>query len=149
MYDVGASMGCEKPEALKIAESLMGMDAVEVKTLSGGIGLTEAGIETARKLGAGDDAGETPRIGDGPVIEDAGRDGVEAVTAALKAGAGGFDLPFDALTELVADLRTVDAQLTSSRPKTAIIRECFISMRKTLAKVNSAEHVTQIDRLLA
>ena len=149
MYDVGASIGCEKPETLKIAESFMGMDLVEIRTLSGGIGFTEAGLEAARKLGAGNEAGDISRLGNGPVIEDAGRDGVEAVTTALKAAAGGFGLPFDALTELVADLRTVDAQMTSSRPKTAILRECFTSMQKTLAKVNSAEHVTQINHLLA
>lgn len=145
MYDVGASIGCEKPEALKIAESFMGMDLVEIRTLAGGIGLTEAGIEAARKLGAGGGAGETPRLGNGPVVEDAGRDGVDAVTTALKAAAGGFGLPFDALTELVADLRTVDAQMMSPRPKTAILRECFISLRKTLAQANQTDHATRID----
>ncbi|WP_373501333.1 hypothetical protein, partial [Desulfococcus sp.] len=85
----------------------------------------------------------------GPVIEEAARGGVEAVAAALKAGAGSLGLPFDSLTELVADLRTIDAQMFSPRPKSAILRECFDSIRKSLAKVNLMEQVTQIDRLLA
>lgn len=149
MYDIGAAMGLDRSESLKTAESLMGFDALEVRTLSGGIGLTDAGVEAARSLGAGGEAEDTARLGQGPLIEEAARGGVEAVAAALKAGAGGLGLPFEALTELVADLRTIDVQLFSPRPKTAILRECFNSIRKVLAKANLTEQVTRIDRLLA
>jgi len=147
MYDIGTVMGCEKPATLKLAESLMGMDAVEVRTLSGAIGLTESGIEAARKLGAGGSA-DTPRLGDGPVVDDAGRDGAEALVTAVKAAAGASGLKFDSLTELVADLKTIDAQLMSSRPKTAILRECFKSLRKTLSKTNLADHAAQIEQFI-
>ncbi len=148
MYDVGTALGFDKPDALKIAEALMGMDAVEVRTLSGGIGLTEAGVEAARGAGAGG-GDESPRLGDAPVVGDEAREGVEAVATALKVDAGGLGLPFDALTALVADLRTIDAQLCSTQPKTAILRECFISIRETLAAVPAKEHVARIDRLIA
>ncbi|WP_373498597.1 hypothetical protein, partial [Desulfococcus sp.] len=71
MYDIGTAMGLEKPESLKIAESLMGLDALEVRTLAGGIGLTDAGAEAARNLGAGGDVEGPARLGQGPVIEEA------------------------------------------------------------------------------
>jgi hypothetical protein len=143
MYDVGAAMGCEKPESLKIAESLMGMDAVAVRTLSGGVGLTETGIATARDLGAGG-GDAAPRLGDGPVVDDAGRTAAEALATGIKADAGGMNLEFDALAELVADLRTIDAQLTSPRPKTAVLRAAFTSLQKTLAAANQKDGAARI-----
>lgn len=149
MYDIGAAMGLDKAESLKMAESLMGLDVLEVRTLSGGIGLTATGVEAARSLGAGGGEEEPTRLGQGPLIEEAARGSVETVATALKAGAGSLGLSFEALTELVADLRTIDAQLFSPRPKTIILRECFNSIRKVLAKANRGEQVAQIDRLLA
>ena len=83
------------------------------------------------------------------LVEIDGMASVETVAAALKAGAGGLGLSFDALAEIVADLRTIDAQLFSPRPKTIILRECFNSIRKVLTRANRGEHVAQIDRLLA
>ncbi len=149
MYDIGAGLGLDKAESLKMAESLMGLDVLEVRTLSGGIGLTAPGVEAARNLGAGGGEEGPARLGQGPLVEEAARGGVETVTAALKAGAGGLGLSFEALTELVADLRTIDAQLFSPRPKTIILRECFNSIRKVLTRANRGEHVAQIDRRLA
>lgn len=44
------------------------------------------------------------------------------------------------LAELMADLKTIDAQLGSSRPKTAIIRACLFSVLSVLK--NAGDHET-------
>ena len=41
-------------------------------------------------------------------------------------------LAFDHLSELVADLHTLDAQMASPRPKTGIIRETLLSIQSVL-----------------
>jgi hypothetical protein len=64
---------------------------------------------------------------------------VEQVAADLKVGLGGFGLAVDGLTELLTDLKTIDVQLTSPCPKTAIVRECFRSVRRLLAKAGKGE----------
>ena len=48
MYDVGAAIGLEKNDAGKLAEDLIGDGLVAVKTLSGGIGITDLGVEKAQ-----------------------------------------------------------------------------------------------------
>jgi len=49
----------------------------------------------------------------------------------------------------MADLKTIDAQMISPRPKTAIIRECFRSMKVTLEKAGNTGSLEEIDQLLA
>ena len=43
MYEIGEAIGMDRDLAQKTAESLMGEGLVEIKTLSGGIGITESG----------------------------------------------------------------------------------------------------------
>ena len=57
-------------------------------------------------------------------------------------------LDFDGLSELMADLKTIDAQLGSSQPKTAIIRECLRSIRGVLEGVGSSDGLAKIRTLL-
>jgi len=52
------------------------------------------------------------------------------------------------LEELLADLKTIDVQLTSSRPKTKIIRECFQSIIDVLQKIDANELVNQAKALI-
>ncbi len=66
----------------------------------------------------------------------------------LKSQAGNLGLDFDDLSELLADLKTIDAQLGSSRPKTAIIRECLGSIKETLEGLADNKSLGQVKTLL-
>jgi hypothetical protein len=88
------------------------------------------------------------RLGDAPLIDDAGKKSVEQVISDIKTKAGSLGLDFDTLEELLADLKTTDVQLTSSRPKTKIIRECFLSIIDVLQKVDADELVNKAKRLI-
>ena len=57
-------------------------------------------------------------------------------------------LRYEALSELMTDLKTVDIQLESARPKTAILRECFRSIKSVLDQAGDEENVIRIDGLL-
>jgi hypothetical protein len=49
---------------------------------------------------------------------------------------------------LMADLKTIDAQLASPNPKTAIIRECFRSIVGVLKAVDNNDTLKSIKTLL-
>jgi len=150
MYDVGEAIGLERDAALKTSEVLFGFGLAEIKTLAGGIGITEDGLSESMKndayreiIGA---AGF--RLGDAPIIDDAGQKSVEQVISGIKTKAGSLGLDYDTLEELLADLKTIDVQLTSFRPKTKIIRECFQSIIDVLQKVDADELVNQAKGLI-
>lgn len=150
MYDVGAGIGLEHTEAGRMAEELMGFGLVEVRTLSGGIGISGEGIEAVKRLGGasgtGDDGGY--RLGSETVLQEPGIQDVEQLTIRLKRCAGDLGLAFEPLAELVADLRTIDAQLASARPKTAIVRECFRSVAEVLQDTGALDELANVRRIL-
>lgn len=149
MYDIGAKLGMNKNLSSRTAEVIIAWELAEVRTLSGAIGITEAGIEEARKSGAaGSEFSGGLRLKDTPVIDDSGCKMIEQFLIPLKNKIGSMGFNFDDMTEIVADLKTIDAQLTSSRVKTAIIRESFRSVRDNLKKVKATEMFNNINRLL-
>jgi hypothetical protein len=66
----------------------------------------------------------------------------------VKNRAGSLGLDFDRLSEVMTDLKTIDAQLDSPRPKTTIVRECFRSLKAALDGVETGETVDRIGKLL-
>lgn len=130
MYDIGSLLGLERDAASRVAEELMGLQMVEIRTLSGGIGLSTASAEMMQALigTPADDVSAPVALGPEPLLNSASRQALEEVVADIKAQSGSLGLDYDSLTELMADLKTMDAQLGSSRPKTAIFRECLVSV---------------------
>jgi hypothetical protein len=52
MFDIGESLGLDRKLTLRTAEELIGTGLVEIKTLSGVIGITADGVIEAQQLGA-------------------------------------------------------------------------------------------------
>lgn len=136
MYDVGKGLGWEREEASRVAQDLMADGYVEIRTLSGGVGLSSAGAEAVRSaLGPSGPGAALPRLGAGRTLDAPACRAVTDVCDGIKAQAGKLGLGFDSLAELVADLKTVSEQLNSPRPKTAIVRECLRSIEALLKPV--------------
>ena len=135
MYEIGEFFGMERTAARQVAEALIGFELVEIRTLSGGIAISAEGARMVQSLTgfANSDNGTAATLGNGPVIDGAGRRSVQQLAGELKKRAGTLGLNFDDLSELMADLKTLDAQLESSRPKTAIVRECLRSIQAALS----------------
>ena len=150
MYDVGEAMGMDHDTSARLAESLIGLQLAEIRTLSGGIGISaEGAAEVNTLMGGGAPAGESPgRLSDDPIMDEQNCRAVEHVAGALKNQAGSLGLDFDGLTELMADLKTIDAQLGSSRPKTVIVRECLLSIKAVIEGVGNNDSLTTIKMLL-
>ncbi len=141
MYAIGAELGFDRIAASRLAEDLMGWLMLEIRSLSGGIGITAAAVEDIKASGLGESAPQEKRLclGADPVISDDIRQAVERATEALRGQVGRIGLPFEALAEVMADLKTVAAQFESSRPKTAIVRACFRSLKNTFDQAGARE----------
>ncbi len=150
MYDIGESLGLDRKLSLRTAEELIGTGLAEIKTLSGGIGITTDGVAEAQQLGASleDNAGSDVSLQDDPVLDESIRQAVERVATDLKSQMGRLSLDFDSLAELMADLKSIDAQLSSPNPKTAIIRECFRSIFDVLPTADNADNLISVKTLL-
>jgi hypothetical protein len=142
MYDIGDQLGLDRNIASTVAQELIGSMLVEIRTLSGGIGISADGLQMAQKLiGPAASSGDKfTKLDDAPLLKSSDRQAVEQIASELKNQAGSLGLDFDTLTEFLADLKTIDAQLGSSRPKTAIIRECLFSVLAVLK--NSGDNKT-------
>jgi hypothetical protein len=151
MYDIGGLLGLDRDDASKIAEELIGSQLVEIRTLSGGIGISADGTALVQKLIGPPTSGlsGSAKLGDDPVLNSAGRQVVEQIVTELKGQTGTLGLDYDTLTELMADLKTIDAQLDSSRPKTAIMRECLRSIKPMLNSAGGGALYQRIKAVLA
>ena len=150
MYDVGEGLGLDRDTSSRVAETLIGLQLVEIRTLSGGIGISTEGANEVNRLtgGVAHADGSPSKLTDQPVMDSASCQGVEQAAGELKSQAGNLGLDFDGLSELMADLKTIDAQLGSSQPKTAIIRECLRSIKGVLEGVGNSDSLAKIRTLL-
>jgi hypothetical protein len=148
MFEVGTAIGMEKEAAGKMAEELIAMGHVEIRTLSGGIGITQQGIEIAIHDG-GITAMSQPRLGDGDELDEDGRLTVESALNAIKNALGQHTTPFPQLETLVVDIKTIEIQMLSPQPKIAIIRAVFHSMQKTLTAMSMTEQALKIKEMIA
>ena len=149
MYDIGDQLGFDRETASRVAQELMGLMLIEIRTLSGGIGISTDGSRMVREL-AGPRAaagGQSRKLGNGPVLDSADREAVEKAVSEVKGQTGSLGLDFDSLTELMADLKTIDAQLGSTRPKTEIVRQCLYSVLEVLTGSGNSELTARIRSL--
>ena len=139
MYDVGTGLGLERSDASRIAEDLIAADLVEIRTLAGAIGIRPGAVDDVRELlGVDAPASESvQRLDSTPVLSESGKHLLDVLTAEVKSQVGSLGLEFDVLTEILADLKTIDSQLESPHPKTAIFRECLCSISENLARSNA------------
>lgn len=148
MHDVGAAIGLEREAAGKLAEELIAQGYVEIRTLSGGIGITQLGIDSAN---AGSDATVSAgrRLGDTTILDENDRAVVEAALEGIKNAAGKTSASYPQMETLVMDIKTIEVQMLSPQPKTAVVREVFLSLQLTLSAMNMADQVSAIQQMLA
>lgn len=129
MYDLGAAIGQDREQSRITAEDLMAEGLLEIRTLSGGVALSEAGRELFNQDQAAKTAAEDNCLGQNSPLDGRQRDLVDKTLTRFKADIGDQHLTYEALTEIMADVRTIEAQLTSPRAKTPVVRACLEALR--------------------
>lgn len=139
MFEVGAAVGLEKDAAGKIAEDLIGSGLVEVKTLSGGIGITDSGVEEAQASGGGPTAAAGLDLGTGPVLEESGREAVAILLKDIQTWISQHSTTYAQVEEMIIDIKTIEVQMLSPKPKTATIRQVLRSLHSALEAAGSSD----------
>jgi hypothetical protein len=133
MYDTGAALGLEKQASGRMAEELMVLGQVELKTLSGGIGITEQGLNLLGVTAPQKNHGQATALSAGPVINDLDRATIETLLGQLKDDISHATIEYPQVEEIIFDIKTIEVQLLSPRPKVALINEGFRSIHDLLA----------------
>jgi hypothetical protein len=145
MFDIGAAVGLDRDESAAIAQDLMGRGLVDIRTLSGGIAISQSTADLV--------ADESPQaiptgLGNGNVLDGPAAEAVERVLADLKAAVGALGVPYEKMADIVADIRTAEAQLTSSAPKIAVIRECLTALKRLSGSLPDGKWKTVLDAMV-
>ena len=148
MYIVGEAIGLDRAEASRIAEGLIGNNLVEIKTLSGAIGITAAAVSELGEDGSASPGALMPKLTHDPVVPSEIRQAIETVLTQIKNDIRQASLNFDDLAGLIVDVKTIEIQLTASSPKTAIIRECLKSLKSWLDKAGQNQLAGLVKTLL-
>ena len=144
MYDIGAALGMDRSEAGALAEDLIIDGYAELKNLTGGICITSAGLQLLNLdtggPGEGQDEGRL-ELGEAEVLTAEQVEAVEDLVGEIRVAiaAGGF--AYTQVEELVIDLKTLQIQLLSSRPKTDVVRAILGSLVKPLEKQPETERL--------
>ena len=149
MYDLGAAAaGLDRQVAQEVGQALIGAGLASIVSLSGSISITVEGIARIEAEGPPPRTAAAVRLGDGPVLGAEAVEAVEAAVARLKSAAGERGWSFDLLCEVMADLRTIDAQLQSPRPKTAIVRAGLQDIAAVLHGAGDRDLFSPIEALI-
>ena len=151
MYDIGDALGLNRSEAGSIAEDLIIDGFVELKNLAGGIGITVGGLQALDIAPSGNDteAGTIITLGDRTIVDEDVARALGTLLLEIKTAVSAASMNYDALEEIVIDLKTLEAQLLSPRPKTSIVREILSSLSAVLAGQKGNEKLAETIRQLA
>lgn len=128
MHDVGESLGLDRDGSSAIAEELIIDEFIELKTLSGGIGITLKGLEALQLTGAsGGDSG-LGKLSDTPFLDEEGVKTLHNLLSKVKKALSSPDTSYSQLEEIIIDIKTAEVQVLSPKPSTAVAREILKSL---------------------
>lgn len=138
MYDIGDSLGFDKATITSMSQDLMIEELVELKTLSGGIGITQKAMQLLQNEGliAGSKV-QSVRLSTGPVINDQDREHIDVLLTEIKSETATARTEYPLVEELVIDIKTLETQLLSPRPKTYVFRAIFLSLIQLLSSAGA------------
>lgn len=140
MYDIGATLGMDKGATTAMSQDLMIEELVELKTLSGGIGITRKGLDLLQRDGLIAGAAlPVVSLSRGLIIDRQDREQIDGLLNEINRGIYSSSTRYEQLAELVIDVKTLETQLLSPRPKTAVVRATLASAIHSLAAVGSGE----------
>lgn len=121
MWAVGQDLDLDRGDTEAMATQLMGQGYLEVRNLSGSVGLTAAGVERLGSLAAVL-----------PSREDADPSWPEVIA---RLEAAGRDLGFEAAagSDFRADVGCLKLQMSKDRPHPGVLAACAESLRQALA----------------
>ncbi|BCL63004.1 hypothetical protein DGMP_36970 [Desulfomarina profundi] len=78
-------------------------------------------------------------LGDGPVLEESEKKGIADLLVEIRLATAQNNVEYTLLEEIVFDIKTLEIQLLSPRPKTAVAREVLLSLQELMEKSGRTE----------
>lgn len=125
MWTVGEELGLDRSKTEDLAMELVSEGLLEIKNLSGGIGLTEAGLEKLKESGP---------VSDFPVAEN-----LDDLIKRLESTADEPGLPDAERGDLKIDLESLNIQLRRSKKSPEVINALLKVVSRILADSNQAD----------
>lgn len=132
MHDVGESLGLDRDGSSAIAEDLIIDEFIELKTLSGGIGITPKGLEALQLTGVAGVGSGLSKLSDSPFLDEEGLKTVNTLLTKVKEALASPDTSYSQLEEIILDIKTVEVHILSTRPSTPVVREILKSLAARL-----------------
>ena len=82
------------------------------------------------------------------MLDPKGQAAVDRLASRLKSEAEHLGLGFERLSEMIADLKTIDAQISSPRPKTGVIKEALRSILQVISTADAGSVEAEVRRML-
>ena len=147
MYDVGSNLGLEKSDAGAIAEELIVEGLAELVSLSGGICITAQGMK-ALNIHTEDQGSDGYRLSKEKHLTETDRAAIVELLDIIRKNEVSSSISLGVLEDVVIDLKTIDVQLLSSTPKTAIIRAVLTSLLDSFGAAGNHDVSAKIGMLL-
>lgn len=143
MFELGETLGLDKSSASSLAEELIIEEWVELKTLSGGIGITDKGLEVLQKkpVSAGIDM---PKLGSGKVADNRDRDIIGKLLSTVRSGLSDVKAEFVYMESVVIDIKTIEVHLLSPTANIAVLKAALTSLADNLDETGSQTIATTI-----
>lgn len=148
MHEVGAALGLDRAASGSMAETLFMGGYAELKTLSGGIGITAMGLSELGLAPAGPGGQAPETLGKDLVLGETALTSVDRMLTDLKAAIASAKTDYETLDEAMVDIKTIEVQLLSPRPKTAVIREVFRSLSGNLEGQKFSDLRSRLEQLV-
>lgn len=146
MYDAGEALGLDRSQAEEMAQALFIEEYAELKTLSGGIGITEAGLNAlgvSLPKSAKGNARDT--ISREYMMTEEDRQVLDRLLEEVKTAIAGQPADYTLLDTVVTDIKTMELHMLSPEPKTGVIRALIDSLRHAFS--GQTAHAALCDRL--
>ncbi len=135
MYEIGKDLGIKEDESAELGQELFIEGLAEMKTLSGGMGITGKGIEALGMEAPLKHAASTFRLKKYEILDDNGEKAVHRLLDRIRADLDNKACPFELMEETVIALKTIEVQMLSPRPRSSIIMEIFNVLYQNLKNI--------------
>lgn len=149
MLDVGASLGLDENDSGEIAQTLCIKGFAELKTLSGGIGITVHGLKKLNISPGENGSMALLTLGSEPVLNQEGQNIVNQVLEEIKIAVSDSKSDYPQLEEMIFDIKTIEVQLLSPKPKTAIVKEGFRSLATAFTTIGPKTLFEKLNHLIS
>ena len=145
MYDVGIALGLEREESGSMAENLFIEEFAELKTLSGGIGITAKGLKALDiKIASSDNKGSTYVLSSNRIMDQHDFEATSQIIESIKQTVSSLDLSYDNVEQFIMDIKCLELHLVSNNPKTSVVKALLRELSQSLDNEKSEQIASDI-----